>query len=1009
MTSTCRSPRCVLFLALVPLLFLTISSTAWAGVGSLVEDDNGDGRLTLYVHFDLPPGEQYLADVKAAWTQAGEILCDAADGQVRLDRVVLTGGESGRAEADFRMIFRDCRSSAPVLGLGTLGETSVLCKNAHQNPSTLAHEAGHFAFGLWDQYPEVNRDFGYNFETDQVFVCDIGPGFEPGTMDEKNHTIMQPAGGGPRCVGGASDGTACLRDADCPNGTCDPVMMSELSVRGNHDPLRGDGVGPCPEPAATTEVILGLETGPFWRLGDAKVFDGSTYASAQLSSHRSRQVRLRDSLGTANGVPLDLFLTRQDVPDLEEHHFLLVAAVDEGYFDNQSWGQIRLLDAWTLDFSSGNVDVLGDENPPTFELEDLFSGADDMSVEIDVSQLWANPYEGEVPPFTATENGYLSCGSPDCAWRWHAPSATWAATSHSIRTFVDTGAIESDWQTLTRHYDFLEEPEGLPESEVPVHCRQAPEFDDRLAHSHQILVVLDRSGSMDYPSSGNLGAEVCGNGFDDDDDGAVDEVGCTDSRMAFVQAAARVMIELETPSDVELGLVSFDDLIDPETAPLVDLNPNSAEAYSNQVDALAPRGRTAIGLALQEALDRFERPENDGRRQSVLLLTDGENNEDPEPELVLPALREAGVQVFAVPIGEETDEGEMAQIAAETGGGLYPSEDIDELPGLFAELAARLAGQAPLLSRHRFSVADNPGQYPTPTDPDEPKAVKLDKLEFSVENGAKELNLLISGRNANMETWKLDWMLHGPGGELVKPVDAEVTHDPFFYLVRLDGPTPGLWTLESWSANGELQQSILTAYTRHPDIGFFTDAQPRVATADDVIHLTAAPSVFLPLVGDVSVQARVRRPDGTDVWTPLKQDSHSGQWSTEFDQLIGRGTYQVFIDLTVGEDAEQLPGESIFEGPDHTGDTIPAFTRRASSSFTVVTGDFPKCTNDDCDGDGILNKYECGSDTDGDGVPNLFDLDSDRDGVPDALEGLADKNGNGVPDACDPTYPKPIH
>lgn len=53
-------------------------------------------------------------------------------------------------------------------------------------------------------------------------------------------------------------------------------------------------------------------------------------------------------------------------------------------------------------------------------------------------------------------------------------------------------------------------------------------------------------------------------------------------------------------------------------------------------------------------------------------------------------------------------------------------------------------------------------------------------------------------------------------------------------------------------------------------------------------------------------------------------------------------------------------------------------------------------TNDDHDGDGILNSAEGAGDPDGDSVPNFRDLDSDNDGIADILEnGRADDDNNG--------------
>jgi hypothetical protein len=79
------------------------------------------------------------------------------------------------------------------------------------------------------------------------------------------------------------------------------------------------------------------------------------------------------------------------------------------------------------------------------------------------------------------------------------------------------------------------------------------------------------------------------------------------------------------------------------------------------------------------------------------------------------------------------------------------------------------------------------------------------------------------------------------------------------------------------------------------------------------------------------------------------------------------------------------------------------FHRSTTASFYVADGDFPPCSTNDCDGDGIRNAVEnrCGNDTDGDGVPNRYDTDSDNDELLDRIEGTRDSDGDGIPDFCD--------
>ncbi len=76
---------------------------------------------------------------------------------------------------------------------------------------------------------------------------------------------------------------------------------------------------------------------------------------------------------------------------------------------------------------------------------------------------------------------------------------------------------------------------------------------------------------------------------------------------------------------------------------------------------LIPKGRTALGAAIEAAVGAFEGSE--GKHQAILLITDGEDNEGGVEEAAKKA-SERGIRVFTVGIG--TPDGEL--IPLETGG-----------------------------------------------------------------------------------------------------------------------------------------------------------------------------------------------------------------------------------------------------------------------------------------------------------------------------------------------------
>ncbi len=82
---------------------------------------------------------------------------------------------------------------------------------------------------------------------------------------------------------------------------------------------------------------------------------------------------------------------------------------------------------------------------------------------------------------------------------------------------------------------------------------------------------------------------------------------------------------------------------------------------------IIPRGGTAIGRALREAVARFDYRTKADR--VIVLITDGEDHEE-DPTRLLPLLREKGIRLYAIGVG--TPEGEL--IPLEGGGFLRDRE-----------------------------------------------------------------------------------------------------------------------------------------------------------------------------------------------------------------------------------------------------------------------------------------------------------------------------------------------
>lgn len=641
---------------------------------------------------------------------------------------------------------------------------------------------------------------------------------------------------------------------------------------------------------------------------------------------------------------------------------------------------------------------------------------------------------GEAPgcpeddPEACPEIGGETC-ELDCAARWCDATGRFETTHQSV---VNHG--ESDWETIHRHYPFLEMPDGLPDPLPPAQddCPMV-EPDPDFEAVDQVVLALDRSGSMAFPVDAEI-VEVCGNETDDDGDGMEDEKECAMSRLAFAKAAGRGFVDLVADRGISLALVQFDD-----TAELLRdfevVTAQSAPRFAAALDELVPGERTAIGDGIDRAREAFlaEMLSVDGRSQTVFLLSDGRSNAGAPPEEAAAALKdELGAaggsgRIFTVPVGEGADAELMARLAAD------PARMIEvptgaELPAVYAELAAIYRGGALVLPRTPGVVRRGfvPPGLRTGRAGEAPPSLLEYRIE--VEAGARALTVFLSGTNDDLATWDLDFRLTSPAGSVIDEDSPGVVLDPFYRFLRLPEPVAGAWVLEVFAGPQTTvdQEFIALASVDNPAPDCFVDVLPRVATPTEPVAILARALYVTGLEGDVTIGGTVRRPDGTAVPVELERDPEGGAW-TLFEEFAGRGVYEVNLACRVGPGALPARGEIVFEGPERPDLAVEPFERHVTTSFFLATADFPPCEVPDCDGDGLDNDVDrCDRDRDGDGVPDCRDPDSDDDEIPDGVDETpfgddfpdcnrnriddteeiasgrsADVNGNGRPDGCE--------
>ncbi len=949
------------------------AGSAWAGQGVI---DSSQGTVDLEFNFRFPPTPGQLTSAREQLQNASAVLCDALEGQLRIGKVTFTAGGPRQDQADFWFHPEPGRSSAPIFRDGssliTPGQHITLLASGLQG-DVLAHELGHYMLGLGDQYDEQRRWGG---------GCGQGPGFEPGSIDEQNHSMMQQSGR-LRCATAALTGSlsACLTDATCltPGETCRAVLMSELSVASNHDLLQGNE---CRGAVATSQVSLGvvLDSGE-----PVAAFDSTSFTTAQATAASSTSMEVFDANGVVpdfyEGSSYELFVYFEKTgASAWNAHF----GVDAGRTGGSA-GALAIVKTVSFTFEPGGALQTISEKDPVVTLSGLVNGAPDLPLQFlfgtpasEDPTVIGDPSRWEISERTFNSLSFTPDGNPGCT----AANCADVGFNSTTNRFEVTQQSQiqgglSDWATVARNYPFMSAPAGLPVAAPPAVCASAVTFVEQVEGSDQVMLVLDRSGSMSTPLS--------------DDDPT--------TRLAFAQAAARAFVDLQSGAGIELGITSFNHTSGIDR-PIAAYGGADSTAIKAQIDALLAGGNTAIGDALASTSADFTRVASAGRVQTAVLMSDGQNNAGVDPAQAADNLRAQGVRVFTVPVSSDADRETLSEIAGATRGEMFDAPHGDELPPIYAELHARLRGETAALPRTQLH---SPGYSVEPPIIARAAAVAppSNEVTFEVEEGAEQLNLLLSARNAGINGWDPGFFLEGPDGTVISSEDEGVLIDPLYRIIRVELPAPGEWTLEVFALGFEDQDSFALAHIENPEPSCTVGLSQLSFGPGQSVTVSATAAHGVTLDRGVAFDAVVARPDGSVVPLIFRYDPLGRTHTASFDGFVGRGAYRVLLRCEAGPDAAFPLGESIFDGPDQPDVERHPFVRYSQATFFSDDSTTPACTSSDCDGDGIPNDSEPPGDADGDGFPNDRDTDSDADEIPDAVEGTGDPDRDGKPNSVD--------
>ncbi|XP_078702307.1 calcium-activated chloride channel regulator 4-like isoform X2 [Branchiostoma floridae x Branchiostoma belcheri] len=351
------------------------------------------------------------------------------------------------------------------------------------------------------------------------------------------------------------------------------------------------------------------------------------------------------------------------------------------------------------------------------------------------------------------------------------------------------------------------------------------------------------------------------------------------------------------PMGSSLGIVTFSDEAT-VNAQMTEIRNQTTRAELVGALPMATGGRTSIGSGLQAA--RGLLGSHLGR---IILISDGQEDEQPYIETVLPALRSAGHTVYTVAIGEEGDP-MLDQLARDTGGVSFSdTRYAPNLPGILRTIEAQDTTRVPLLATFLpFVSPSQKGHECVYVDPETGNNTLLEFI-FSCHNQPEDAILLHSDSDDS-----LGWSIEE--GSVMSLDDVKTVHmtipghvreTRFCFDVEPDMTSypdpPCGWGTKVTVTSGQSDLSVPPISVQ----GAFSDTSVALGSGDSVVLYALVEKDYACVVG-ADVTAVISRPYGRDVEVTLKDDGqgvdafeNDGIYSATFERYLGNGRYNMMV------------------------------------------------------------------------------------------------------------------
>jgi Mg-chelatase subunit ChlD len=274
-----------------------------------------------------------------------------------------------------------------------------------------------------------------------------------------------------------------------------------------------------------------------------------------------------------------------------------------------------------------------------------------------------------------------------------SPAATWDASTRTL-TWQFRQVMAADTLTLRYRLQPLEVGTWPTNVEADAPYRDVLGNDGRLVFPIPEVEVFDLGHSLYMPYGASraclrrlLPVDVV---LVMDTSSSMREASGSGTKLQAAQEAARVFLDqLQWTAD-RAAIVAFDKGARREMGLTGD-----RAALERALDGLATSRGTHIDLGLAESGRTLVDEARDDAKPVVILLTDGLNNNGPDPVLSEAAkLHQAGVLVYTIGLGANVDSALLSSVAT-TPDGYFESPTADDLEAIYREISERLACDVP--------------------------------------------------------------------------------------------------------------------------------------------------------------------------------------------------------------------------------------------------------------------------------------------------------------------------